>query len=67
MKKGDFGMKKIYVRPLATIVEHSIMDGVCDAALTTSPWTNEDPNDRGHGADTSNEHVGGSWENIWNE
>ena len=62
MIKCFFDMKKnIYNAPACEFVEWDI-DTIME---TTSPWDTEG----GEFSDgqESNQHVGGSWENIWNE
>lgn len=60
-------MKNIYNAPVCEYVELDI-DTIME---TTSPWDTPSVGDgEGGGFSTdqeANQHIGGSWENIWNE
>lgn len=59
--------KNIYNAPACEFVEWDI-DTIME---TTSPWDTPSQGEGGVGwfsdGQESNQHVGGSWENIWNE
>lgn len=58
--------KKLYNSPEAKILEIQLPN-ILEISVNVGGGEDEREDDNDSGMGTSNEYVGGSWENIWNE